>query len=381
MLISGIYALTNNVIVTSGNILTTDSVDIDLKEYWTNFNNEQVQYNGENITVYPGSEISIIPKITNNGSNCYVRAKIDFKIDNNAITDLSNIVSILDGWQKYGDYYYYNSILNSKESIEIFRTIRIPISISNEDSEKKIIVTVSADAIQSNNFNPNYTLEDPWYNVEIEKSVDSKYVINNNNDNFTTDLKFENNADKYIEISENFFKALNKMVPGDSIEEYVKIENKTDKETEYFYGISTQNDISEFEKELLKKCILTVVKNDNETLYSDGLLNHLNNSIGKLKPGEQAKIKFIIKIPNELDNRFSNLNVKFSWKFSVQPEEKDSEKQENENLVEKIINKVTNSPKTGDLKFDISLTVFFIASIVLIIVLFLEHKLKKNIKK
>ena len=388
MLISGIYALTNNVIVTAGNVLTTNYVDIDLKEYFMDLSQKERLYNNENITVYPGSKISIIPKIINLGSNCYVRAKLEFKIDNEIIENSNNsIFDILDGWEKHGDYFYYNSILNSNETITIFNNIKIPNNISNEYIGKKIIVSVSADAIQSDNFKPDFTLEDPWYNIKIEKSVDSTYVINNNDDNFTTDLKFENNAEKYIEISKDFFNDLNKMVPGDIVEEQIKIINKTDKETEYFYGIETPENISDSEKELLKKCILTVVKDGKSTLYSDRLLNHINNSIGKLKPSEEANVKFIIQIPKELDNSFSNLNAKFSWKFSVQPEEKMPAKQENEkqetekNVIEKIVNEITNLPKTGDLKFDISLTIFLISAVVLIIVLFLEYRLNKGYKK
>ena len=401
MLVSGIYALTNNVIVTSGNILTTNSVDIDLKEYLVDESQSENLYDGENITVYPGSKISIVPKITNRGSNCYVRAKLDFEIDNNKIESSNNyIFDVSEKWKKYGDYYYFNSILNNNETIEIFNKIKIPSNLSKEYSGKNIIVSVTADAIQSDNFNPDYTLEDPWYNIKIEKSVDSTYVINSKDENFSAELKFENNAEKYIEISEDFFKKLNKMVPGDVVEEHIKLINKTDKETEYFYGIETPENTKDSEIELLKKCILTVEKNDNATLYSDGLLNHLNNSIGKLKPGEEANVKFTIQIPKELGNSFSNLNAKFNWKFSIQPEEIKPEKQEQENqkpesqqpeknttkenkdsIVEKFIENITKTPKTGDVKFDISLSVFLISAIVLIIVLFLERRIKKDTKQ
>lgn len=277
--------------------------------------------------------------------------------------------------KRYGDYYYYKSILNTGEIIEIFNNIKIPKDLSEKYNGKNIIVSVFADAIQSDNFMPDYTLKDPWYNIKIEKSVENTYGINVKDEDYSIELKFENDAEKYIEISKDFFRSLNKKVPGDTVEENIKIINKTDKETEYFYGIEIPENIAVSEKELLEKCILTVVKNDTNTIYSNGLLNHKNNSIGKLKPGEEANVKFIIKIPEGLSNNFSKLKAKFNWKFSVQAEEKNTE-----NIVEKIINNITDIPKTGDLKFDISLTIFFISAIVLIIVLFLEHRIKKNIK-
>ena len=42
---------------------------------------------------------------------------------------------------------------------------------------KKIIVSVSADAIQSENFNPDYSLEDPWNGVKVAKSINNSYGI------------------------------------------------------------------------------------------------------------------------------------------------------------------------------------------------------------
>ena len=110
-------------------------------------------------------------------------------------------------------------------------------------------------------------------------------------------------------------------------------------------------------------------------MYSEGLLKHKNNSIGKLNPGEEAYIKFIIKVPEDLNNEFSMLKTKFNWKFSSKPDEI------KENNLEKIIKNIANSPKTGDLKFDLSLCLFFISAIVLIIVLFLEHRIKNKINK
>ena len=237
---------------------------------------------------------------------------------------------------------------------------------------KKIIVSVSADAIQSENFNPDYSLEDPWNGVKVAKSINNSYGIDVDDKKVDIESKFENNAENYIEISDKFFSQLNKIVPGYETTENIKLVNKSDKNTEYFYSIEIPENIGEKEKALLENCTLTVIKNDTETIYSDILLNHKNNSIGKLKPNEEANIKFILKISNELDNDFTMLNIKFNWKFSVNPEE---------NKIEEIINNIIKSPKTGDFKFDLSLCLFFISAIVFIVVLFLEHRMKNNTYK
>ena len=274
-----------------------------------------------------------------------------------------------------GEYYYYNPIVKTGEVIDIFKSINIPNDLSDNYVGKKIIVTVYAEAIQSSNFNPDYELEDPWQGVNPEKSLTNTYGVDVKDEGFNVEIKYEKDAEKYIEISKDFFKQLGKTLPGDNVTETVKILNKTDKTVEYFYGIDIPENIEGREKEILEKCNLTVIKNDTETMYSEGLLKHKNNSIGKLNPGEEAYIKFIIKVPEDLNNEFSMLKTKFNWKFSSKPDEI------KENNLEKIIKNIANSPKTGDLKFDLSLCLFFISAIVLIIVLFLEHRIKNKINK
>lgn len=394
MCISGIYALTNNVIVSSEHILTTSAVNIELKEYLIDSSKNEKQFNGENIVIFPGSSIPLVPKVINLGANCYIRAKLNIEIDNDIINNIDDsILGISDKWKKYGDYYYYDSIINSGEAVEIFNSVNFPNNLPEIYQGKNIRVKIVAEAIQSKNFNPDYTLQDPWNNVKIEKCVDNTYKVSQeNNISSITEIKYANNAEKYIEVSENFFGNLNEIVPGDNIEEVIKIKNKTETTTEYFYSIEVSENINDAEKELLEKCNLTVIKNDTETIYSDSLLNYKNNSLGKFNPKEEATIKFIISVPEELDNKFSELKTKFRWNFSVQyedeniqneeekPEEKTEDEPKEDNL-DKVIKNITNSPKTGDFKFDLSLTIFFISAIVLIIVLFLENRIKKNIDK
>ena len=129
---------------------------------------------------------------------------------------------------------------------------------------KKIIVSVSADAIQSENFNPDYSLEDPWNGVKVAKSVNNSYGIDVDDKKVDIEPKFENNAENYIEISDKFFSQLNKIVPGYETTENIKLVNKSDKNTEYFYSIEIPENIGEKEKALLENCTLTVIKNDTE---------------------------------------------------------------------------------------------------------------------
>ena len=77
MNISGIYSLTSE-IYDAESKLSTSGVDITLTEY--DKNNEIFSDNG--MMVSPGEEIVLIPRISNLGIDCYLRAKITYTIDN-----------------------------------------------------------------------------------------------------------------------------------------------------------------------------------------------------------------------------------------------------------------------------------------------------------
>ena len=72
MSISGIYALTNEVINSTESTVSTSYVDIEIKEY--NGNNTEFTEDGKH--VMPGEDISLVPRINNLGIDCYIRAKI-----------------------------------------------------------------------------------------------------------------------------------------------------------------------------------------------------------------------------------------------------------------------------------------------------------------
>ena len=75
--ISGIYALVDDVINNTESVISTSYVDIKLEEYQ---NGEP--YTKENEVVMPGEVVSLNTKINNLGINCYVRAKIEYILNN-----------------------------------------------------------------------------------------------------------------------------------------------------------------------------------------------------------------------------------------------------------------------------------------------------------
>ena len=76
MFISGIYALKEEINKTESG-LSTGAVDIELKEY--NKHNQPFDEDGKH--VMPGDEIILIPRVNNLGIECYLRAKIEYYIE------------------------------------------------------------------------------------------------------------------------------------------------------------------------------------------------------------------------------------------------------------------------------------------------------------
>ena len=133
MAISGIYAITNNDIFSSENVLTTGSINIELNEYMIENNNNEKAYDNYDRTVFPGNTVSLIPKVENLGASCYIRAKVTFKADNDLIENNNNyLFDITDNWIKRGNYYYYKDIVDIGEKIQIFNNVKIPTNLPSK---------------------------------------------------------------------------------------------------------------------------------------------------------------------------------------------------------------------------------------------------------
>lgn len=103
------------------NHFSTGVVDINLDEYELTANGGEEPFRdytgkkGENPLIMPGDDISKIPRITNDGNDCYVRAKLEFS---GTDVDLEKeLYGFPSGWEKHDDgYYYYKNILNTGDT-------------------------------------------------------------------------------------------------------------------------------------------------------------------------------------------------------------------------------------------------------------------------
>ena len=346
--ISGIYALTNDIINNTESTISTSYVDIKLEQYQ---NGES--YTKENEVVVPGEAVPLNTKINNLGIDCYVRAKITYTLNNTQYNESNYINGDYKNWTKKDDYYYYDSVLNQSEVINLFDAIQIPNEITNESSGDTLIVHILVEAVQAKNFDGN------WDEVDIKEAVNRSYSMDSEG---KSEIIYENNADKYIDIGDGFFNNLGGLLPGDNITDQVTINNNSNNKIRYHLSIDKKN-LTDEETDLLKNVNITIKNSKGEELYN-GKLTEVNNLLlGIFNSGSNGIITFTISIPSNLDNEYSKIATKIIWVFSVEEE------------------KSGINPETWDLRFDWSITLFVFSALGLLIVMILEKREKNNIEK
>ena len=346
--ISGIYALTNDIINNTESTISTSYVDIKLEQYQ---NGES--YTKENEVVLPGEVVPLNTKINNLGIDCYVRTKITYTLNNTQYNESNYINGDYKNWTKKDDYYYYDSVLNQSEVINLFDAIQIPNEITNESSGDTLIVHILVEAVQAKNFDGN------WNEVDIKEAVDRSYSMDSDG---KSEIIYENNADKYIDIGDGFFNNLGGLLPGDNITDQVTINNNSNNKIRYHLSIDKKN-LTDEETDLLKNVNITIKNSKGEELYN-GKLTEVNNLLlGIFNSGSNGIITFTISIPSNLDNEYSKIATKIIWVFSVEEE------------------KSGINPETWDLRFDWSITLFVFSALGLLIVMILEKREKNNIEK
>ena len=355
MSISAIYAMSNQ--ITNG-VISTGAVDIKLDIYRLDGQSQLINYDNDGKKVFPGEIISYIPKVSNIGENCYLRVKIEYVNDSvnfsNYVTGFSNELT------KIGEYYYYNKVFNSEDVLKIFDTIKIPENIEQITDEKRI--KIIAQAIQERNFEPDYSLGDPWKGITPTESIDISHDIERE---LEIDINYEDGIRNDFIVPANFFENLKKSMPGDSFTNSLEIKNSNKNSVKYFLRFTTDGLIDK-DIELLSKMNLTILNQAGQVLYNGKLLQTDNILLGEYKLNQTDKLTFNVSVPMDLGNEYILLNPKASLVFSAEYKEKD------------IIKRKSKNPETGD-TIDWAITIFLISSIGFVTVLLLDFNERRNI--
>lgn len=317
----GVWARTRTEVT---NHLTTGVVDIDLREYKRE-SGQEVAWEGIPV-VLPGMEVSKIPRITNHGNDCYVRAKLDFTgLAEDLAKELEQgIYGWKEGWQRAGDgYYYYTEVLSSEQGVDLFQGLEIPADFPESEAGKTFQLHIQADAIQSANVSPGFAMDNPWGQVKIlecqkEGTYDLSLFQKADNQKFA--VVFEGNTEKLFTQGKDFFENFPVLLPGDTYSDSATLRNDSRKPVKLYFHTEQLED-----SPLLDQIGLTIglSGSQNKEIYEGKLrAERLGEDLllATIPAGESLKLDFTLELPAELDNSYSLSGALVKWVFAADPE-------------------------------------------------------------
>ena len=312
--------------VTVTNHISTGDINISLKELEKK-NGREIVYQ-DNKTILPGDKISKIPRITNQSEPCWIRVKITYtdNLENRKGLDDSNLTGMSKYWIKKGKYFYCTRKLEQGDSVDVFTGISVPEEWEQPYQEKKLGITIVADAVQAANFSPDFKDMTPWGNQKILRCIhDTSGRIVQKKKPVKLNVEFEGNAHKLIAAPEDFFAGFSAAMPGDVFEDSVEIRNTTEHTAEIYFRTAPECK-SVKDQEFLKKLKLEISVGEKKLYSGDLLAASLNKpvSLGKIKSGKGESMKFQVTVPKELDNTYALRDGDVKWIFSVNEEEKEN---------------------------------------------------------
>ena len=321
------------------NHFETGIVDISLTEYQRIGDSETLWVDSP--IVLPGDTISKIPRIHNDGNDCYVRAKVTISAPEGEDADYLSGISIGgigEQWYLADDgYYYYSNILPHGEDVDVFQWVKIADNLSNEQQGRLFYVDIDVDAIQSKNFAPDYSSATPWGSVEIllcekEGMYDISQLKQSDTQSFQ--IVYQGDAQKLIKSHDDFFTNIPYLLPGDVYSDSVSISNTGAKDIKLYFRSEALDSSELLDKITLK---ITTDINGKEKVFYEGALRaeDLNESLvlGVIPKGEKGTFKFEISVPSELNNKYTILDSYVKWIFSTEEiQESSPETGDNSNI-------------------------------------------------
>ena len=263
--------------------------------------------------VLPGEEISEIVTIKNEGEEAWIRAKLDFTT-HSSLNLTESDVKIVDGWERHKDgFFYWKTAVKNGQSVKFIESVTVPAAWDSSKIKKtKFNLNVQTDAVQSKNFTPDFSRDDPWFGTLIETSI-YNYTRTNSPTDINFFVAYEGGAEGLIHKGDNFFSNWGTAMPGDSFEDEIAIGNRYAKKVRMYFR--TEND---FTNDLEKQIKLKIFRGENN-IY-DGTLFDVRNEmvLADLNQGDNFVLKYSVEIPKELGNAYSLAEGSSKWIFRAE---------------------------------------------------------------
>lgn len=262
----------------------------------------------EKRNVMPNERVSLVPRVTNRGAEAYIRVR--FSMSSSAVSE-DDIYGLGRLWIKKGDYLYLRDPLPQDGAADVFEGIHIP-EEADKRGLKEFSVTGYADAVQSRNFSPDYSSDDPWGDVDVSKSK------NENCNAFTSAERKEEylllyEDDGFHGDTENLFEGFSVRFDGDSESGELRISNISGSDIRVSFLSSAAGNI-------LSNRMTAKVSCGSEMLY-DGRISDMGDSdikVISLRDGEERVLEYEIGLPEKSGNLYTNLNETVRWTFRAE---------------------------------------------------------------
>ena len=293
------------------NNIRVGQVAIQIDEFELNKSGKEDPYRDNKIVV-PGQTVSKIVRITNLGNDAWIRIKADFDADDPRMAlSYADLILASDKWKKCGDYYYYTEPVYTGKYVDFIKEVKIPATWNESTSEKSTRIHFTSDAVQIKNFDPDFSSTDPWFGTLIEQRVYEPFTMKEEGTQAFS-VEFENGADGFVRVGDDFFNNWPTLLPGDTVTGKVQIGNNYSKAVEIFFHTETIAD-----DELLKQCTLKIM-NGNTVIYDGPLSGTVDEiKLGKYNKGDKSELTYTLYIPKELTNKYALSSTKTKWVWTA----------------------------------------------------------------
>lgn len=299
------YAFLNN--------FNTGSVDIKLDQY--EITESGLKTEATNRIILPEDRVSYIPEITNLRAPAYVRIKVNVTVDKEDPIPITpdDIFLMNKGWVFKNNYFYYTEPVVHGGVKDAFQGLIIQTDWLVQGKSQEVVVSACAEAIQADNFKPNFDSETPWGSVAIEeaKPVDTNNYMVARSVVVTNELTFRSNSGLEAN-TKDLFRGFQRYMAGSTYMDTLKIKNTAS------YPITVYFRTESIESKLTSKAKLDISMKD-KTIYSGALFtgNTPYKKLVQIKPGKSAELVYTVSLPDDSVNEYSVLADNVTWKFKV----------------------------------------------------------------
>lgn len=332
------------------NNLTTGDIRFHIEESYDEQGKNAYDTSKPRIVV-PGQKVNKYVHIVNDAEKAWLRVKVDFDTENDSIDMDEFMLSVADGWEKIGDYWYYKYPADEPDGVEkggkvlFLNGFSIPSSLGDEVVDGKFELNFQVEAVQTAHFTPDWTSDiDPWNGTIIEycEHTDS-YTLKGTNDAPLT-IEYRGGSQGLVRMvdgvdnADDFFSNWARFMPGDTFTGTFNVQNKTAKSvTIYFHtevgniseeseeipeptvdAIPTEPPLSAEEK-LLSTCSLKITSDDGAVIFDGPMSTVLDHpiAIGQFTKDTEKQFAFEVSIPAWLPNAYSLREAQTVWIFET----------------------------------------------------------------